>query len=50
MSEECGKCEKQVYGVYHCIVCCADLNSAEDMRGHMGDCDKAVFLNPLLDN
>ncbi|MGH9878730.1 MAG: hypothetical protein ACRD38_04530 [Nitrososphaerales archaeon] len=50
MSEQCVKCEKEIDGVYHCINCCVDLNTRDELRQHLGDCSEAVFLNPLEDN
>lgn len=50
MNEQCDKCEKEVYGAYHCISCCADLNTREELHQHLDDCNDAVFLNPLQED
>gem|GEM_PF-7128561 len=50
MSEQCDKCEKEIYGMYHCLSCCTDIDTREELREHLNDCNEAVFLNPLAED
>lgn len=50
MSEQCDKCEKEEYGIYHCVSCCSNINTREELQQHLGNCNEAVFLNPLKED